>query len=151
MTAGTVNYDGQLSVRAVHSGGDTAVADIVRMVEEAQGRAAPVQRFADVVAVSRRAGWAGRQRGRVLLASCVPRHASGGARLIPRRLCCLPPPLQGKFTYGVMGVAAATFLFWSGAGTRLFPQVPCTRRGGCGALEAGASGRRRRRRQARNL
>ncbi len=36
MTAGTMNYDGQLTVRAVHSGGDTAVADIVRLVEAAQ-------------------------------------------------------------------------------------------------------------------
>ncbi|KAL4430152.1 hypothetical protein ABPG77_004934 [Micractinium sp. CCAP 211/92] len=79
VTAGTVNYDGQISVRAVHSGGDTAVADIVRMVEAAQSRTAPVQRFADVVA--------------------------------------------GKFTYGVMGIAAAAFAFWAGAGTRIFPQV----------------------------
>lgn len=86
VTAGTVNYDGQITVQAVHSGGDTgaagaveryrggllagcwlatpvqpfthaptppaAAADIVRMVEAAQGRTAPVQRFADVVAVS---------------------------------------------------------------------------------------------------
>ena len=36
-----------------------------------------------------------------------------------RATCCV----QGKFTYGVMGVAAATFLFWSGVGTRLFPQA----------------------------
>ena len=34
----------------------------------------------------------------------------------------IPNP-QGKFTYGVMGVAAATFLFWSGVGTRVFPQA----------------------------
>ncbi|PSC75437.1 copper-transporting ATPase chloroplastic [Micractinium conductrix] len=79
VTAGTVNYDGQLSVQATHSGGDTAVADIVRMVEAAQSRTAPVQRFADVVA--------------------------------------------GKFTYGVMGIAAAAFAFWAGPGTRIFPQV----------------------------
>ncbi len=36
VTAGTMNYDGQLAVRAVHSGGDTAVADVVRLVEAAQ-------------------------------------------------------------------------------------------------------------------
>ncbi|EFN57825.1 hypothetical protein CHLNCDRAFT_21268 [Chlorella variabilis] len=82
VTAGTVNYDGQISVRAVHSGGDTAVADIVRLVEAAQSRTAPVQRFADVVA--------------------------------------------GKFTYGVMAAAAATFLFWAGIGTRVFPQAAAT-------------------------
>lgn len=31
--------------------------------------------------------------------------------------------VAGKFTYGVMAAAAATFLFWSGIGTRVFPQV----------------------------
>lgn len=36
-----MNYDGQLTVRAVHSGGDTAVADIVRLVESAQVRSLP--------------------------------------------------------------------------------------------------------------
>lgn len=79
VTAGTVNYDGRLIIRATASGGDTAVADVIRLVEAAQARAAPIQRLADVVA--------------------------------------------GKFTYGVMGAAAATFLFWAGAGTRIFPQV----------------------------
>lgn len=77
MTAGTVNYDGQLSVRAVHSGGDTAVADIVRMVEEAQGRAAPVQRFADVVAVRRQRGARGRAAPSALHAGVPgPRRAA---------------------------------------------------------------------------
>ena len=79
MTAGTVNYDGQLTVTASASGGDTAVADVVRLVEAAQARAAPIQRLADVVA--------------------------------------------GKFTYCVMGAAAATFCFWAVAGTKMFPQV----------------------------
>ena len=79
VTAGTVNYDGRLTVEATASGGDTAVADVVRLVEAAQARAAPIQRFADVVA--------------------------------------------GKFTYAVMGAAAATFCFWATAGTRMFPHV----------------------------
>jgi Cu2+-exporting ATPase len=79
VAAGTVNYDGRLTVRATASGGDTAVADVVRLVEAAQARAAPIQRLADVVA--------------------------------------------GRFTYGVMGLAAATFVFWAGAGARLFPHV----------------------------
>jgi Cu+-exporting ATPase len=79
VTAGTVNYDGRLVIKATASGGDTAVADVIRLVEAAQARAAPIQRLADVVA--------------------------------------------GKFTYGVMGAAAATFFFWAGAGTRMFPQV----------------------------
>ena len=50
VTAGTVNYDGRLTVRATASGGDTAVSDILRLVEAAQARAAPIQRLADVVA-----------------------------------------------------------------------------------------------------
>uniref|UniRef100_UPI003F9F0737 P-type ATPase n=1 Tax=Salmonella enterica TaxID=28901 RepID=UPI003F9F0737 len=79
VTAGTVNYDGRLIVKATASGGDTAVSDIVRLVEAAQARAAPIQRLADVVA--------------------------------------------GKFTYGVMGAAAATFVFWAAVGTRAFPNV----------------------------
>ena len=79
MSAGTVNYDGRVEVRATHAGGDTAVADVLRLVEAAQGREAPVQRVADAVA--------------------------------------------GRFTYGVMAAAAATFCFWAGAGTRLFPGV----------------------------
>lgn len=50
VTAGTVNCDGQLVLTAQHSGNATAVADIVRMVEAAQARTAPIQRLADAVA-----------------------------------------------------------------------------------------------------
>eukprot|EP00850_Spirogloea_muscicola_P005502 SM000025S08397 [mRNA] locus=s25:534932:540937:- [translate_table: standard] len=50
VTAGTVNYNGTLTVEAKKSGGDTVLGDIVRMVEDAQTRAAPVQRFADQIA-----------------------------------------------------------------------------------------------------
>ncbi len=49
VTAGTVNCDGVLTVQAERAGGDTAMADIVRAVEAAQSRAAPVQRLADQV------------------------------------------------------------------------------------------------------
>ena len=49
VTAGTVNCDGALTVQAERAGGDTAMADIVRAVEAAQSRAAPVQRLADQV------------------------------------------------------------------------------------------------------
>lgn len=31
--------------------------------------------------------------------------------------------IAGKFAFGVMGVAAATFLFWSGFGANMFPRV----------------------------
>ncbi|VBA48272.1 putative copper-exporting P-type ATPase V [Mycobacterium pseudokansasii] len=45
----TVNVDGLLTVRAVAVGADTALAQIVRLVEQAQGGKAPVQRLADRV------------------------------------------------------------------------------------------------------
>ena len=50
VTAGTVNCDGSVSVLVKNSGADTAMADIVRSVESAQARAAPIQRVADGVA-----------------------------------------------------------------------------------------------------
>ena len=46
----TVNADGRLVVEARRVGADTALAQIVRMVDEAQGSSAPVQRLADQVA-----------------------------------------------------------------------------------------------------
>ena len=93
VTAGTLNCDGSLIVKAEHSGQETVIADIVRMVETAQARTAPIQRVADTVA--------------------------------------------GKFAYGVMGLAAATFAFWATVGTRMFPQVLVTA-AGAGAAAAAA-------------
>ena len=49
VSAGTVNCDGAITVRVVSSGEETQVAGIVRMVEAAQQREAPVQRLADEV------------------------------------------------------------------------------------------------------
>ncbi|HEX4902761.1 MAG TPA: heavy metal translocating P-type ATPase [Acidimicrobiales bacterium] len=46
----TVNTDGRLVVEATRVGADTALAQIVRMVEDAQGSSAPVQRLADRIA-----------------------------------------------------------------------------------------------------
>lgn len=46
--AGTGNCEGAVDVRVERSGADTAIADIVRQVDAAQLRAAPVQRLADV-------------------------------------------------------------------------------------------------------
>jgi Cu+-exporting ATPase len=46
----TVNADGHLTVEATRVGRDTALAQIVRLVAQAQGSRAPVQRLADRVA-----------------------------------------------------------------------------------------------------
>ena len=50
MTAGTVNVDGKVRIRVCKAGSSTTMADILRLVEHAQGRVASVQRVADAVA-----------------------------------------------------------------------------------------------------
>ncbi|PON63833.1 P-type ATPase, subfamily IB [Parasponia andersonii] len=77
VAAGSINLNGTLTVEVRRPGGETAMGDIVRLVEEAQSREAPVQRLADKV--------------------------------------------SGHFTYGVMALSAATFLFWSLFGARTLP------------------------------
>jgi Cu+-exporting ATPase len=46
----TINTSGMLRVRATRIGRDTMLAGVIRMVEEAQGSKAPIQRLADTVA-----------------------------------------------------------------------------------------------------
>ena len=64
----TVNAGGRLVVRATRVGADTALAQIARLVEEAQAGKAPVQRLADRVSARLRAGRhrAGRRHPRLL-------------------------------------------------------------------------------------
>jgi P-type Cu+ transporter len=48
--AGTINTSGSFTFIATRVGTETALAQIIRLVEEAQGSKAPIQRFADRVA-----------------------------------------------------------------------------------------------------
>src|SRR5690606_27730378 len=48
--AGTINQNGSFVFEAVKVGGDTVLAQIIRMVQEAQGSKAPVQRLVDKIA-----------------------------------------------------------------------------------------------------
>jgi Cu+-exporting ATPase len=50
VAGGTLNTSGALTIRATRVGADTALAQIVKMVEEAQADRAPIQRIADYVA-----------------------------------------------------------------------------------------------------
>ncbi|SDZ42678.1 copper-translocating P-type ATPase [Bacillus sp. 166amftsu] len=45
----TVNKNGSLKIKAVKVGKDTALAQIIKVVEDAQGSKAPIQRVADVI------------------------------------------------------------------------------------------------------
>ncbi|CAN0918412.1 Copper-transporting ATPase PAA2, chloroplastic [Linum grandiflorum] len=50
VSAGTVNWDGPLRIEASSTGSNSTISRIVSMVEDAQGREAPVQRLADAIA-----------------------------------------------------------------------------------------------------
>ncbi|CEA03167.1 Copper-exporting P-type ATPase A [Jeotgalicoccus saudimassiliensis] len=45
----TMNQNGTVNVRVTRTGKDTALAGIIKVVEEAQGNKAPIQRMADVI------------------------------------------------------------------------------------------------------
>lgn len=50
VSAGTVNWDGPLRIEASSTGVNSTISKIVRMVEDAQGHEAPIQRLADSIA-----------------------------------------------------------------------------------------------------
>jgi P-type Cu+ transporter len=49
VTGGAINLDGLLAVRATHIGAESTLARIVRLVESAQAKKAPIQRLVDQV------------------------------------------------------------------------------------------------------
>ena len=49
VTGATINTSGRLVIKATRVGSETVLAQIVRMVETAQGDKAPIQRLADAV------------------------------------------------------------------------------------------------------
>ncbi|KAH7523884.1 hypothetical protein FEM48_Zijuj06G0059300 [Ziziphus jujuba var. spinosa] len=50
VSAGTINWDGPLRIEASSTGTNSTISEIVRMVEDAQGHEAPIQRLADSIA-----------------------------------------------------------------------------------------------------
>ena len=47
---GSMNYNGAVQIKVTHVGGDTTLAKIIRLMEEAQGKKAPISKMADTVA-----------------------------------------------------------------------------------------------------
>ncbi|GAB4836923.1 Copper-transporting ATPase paa2, chloroplastic [Ancistrocladus abbreviatus] len=50
VSAGTINWGGPLRIEATSTGSNSTISKIVRMVEDAQSREAPIQRLADSIA-----------------------------------------------------------------------------------------------------
>ncbi|KAG6409525.1 hypothetical protein SASPL_127565 [Salvia splendens] len=50
VSAGTINWDGPLRIEATSTGSNSTISKIVNLVEDAQGREAPIQRLADSIA-----------------------------------------------------------------------------------------------------
>ncbi len=47
---GSLNYNGSLQVEVTHTGSDTTLSKIIKLMEDAQGRKAPISKLADQVA-----------------------------------------------------------------------------------------------------
>ena len=47
---GSMNYNGAMQIQVTHTGSDTTLAKIIQLMEEAQGKKAPISKLADTVA-----------------------------------------------------------------------------------------------------
>ena len=47
---GSMNYNGAMQMRVTHTGNDTTLAKIIKLMEDAQGKKAPISKLADTVA-----------------------------------------------------------------------------------------------------
>ena len=74
---GTLNTTGSFLFRATRVGRDTVLAQIVRLVEQAQGSKAPIQRLADSVTRLVRAARAGRRGARPSSSGCSSARSRG--------------------------------------------------------------------------
>ncbi|KAH9697897.1 Copper-transporting ATPase PAA1 [Citrus sinensis] len=163
VAAGSINLNGTLTVEVRRPGGETAMGDIVRLVEEAQSREAPVQRLADQVIIlllsfegAAQFSWLSardlvlgyikvlvkHQRevnvvkpvaAIVMLLSvtdefqCTLTASQWMPWVLPHlTFHCLvlrsrKSGVSGHFTYGVIALSAATFVFWNLFGARVLP------------------------------
>ena len=48
--AGSMNYNGAMQIKVTHTGSDTTLAKIIKLMEDAQGKKAPISKLADAVA-----------------------------------------------------------------------------------------------------
>eukprot|EP00899_Mesostigma_viride_P014711 jgi/Mesvir1/23240/Mv09242-RA.2 len=104
VTAGSTNVNGELQVQVLRGGSDRLMANVVKMVEEAQARTAPVQRFADemsgkfcygVMAVAALTFTFWRTSGHAMLVKTLA--AKGGALAATAKAaaqCCTPAGTQ---------------------------------------------------------
>lgn len=49
VTGGSINHEGLLKIKVAYVGEDTALSKIIRLVEDAQGKKAPIAKLADVI------------------------------------------------------------------------------------------------------
>ncbi|KAK9185012.1 hypothetical protein WN943_025365 [Citrus x changshan-huyou] len=140
VAAGSINLNGTLTVEVRRPGGETAMGDIVRLVEEAQSREAPVQRLADQhftlsmnVKHQREVNVVKPVAAIVMLLSvtdefqCTLTASQWMPWVLPHLtfhcfvLRSRKSGVSGHFTYGVIALSAATFVFWNLFGAHVLP------------------------------